>query len=455
MSKIRKISQTSLPISFNFSEYDFKRYWDSFLDSSLGSIYLSIPWETLSKNLNISDKHKGRKSIFSPQGKLALMFLKSYTSLSDKKLVEQLNANYEFQYFCDVEILPENKITNYKIVSEIRVELAQKLDIHLSQKVLAQAWKPYMNYTDAYMEDATCYETSMRYPTDVKLLWEATEWIYLQMKKTNKTIRGRMPRSKFNEQKSKYLSYSKRRKKSHKLIQRRIKSLLYLLDKLIKQLSEMIKNLPVNFQMSYRYYSRINTIKKVLKQQTDLFNGHKIKDRIVSISKSYIRPIVRGKETKRVEFGAKANIVQIDKIDFIEHINFDTFNEGTRLISSVLFGQELLHTKVKYLGADAIYATNANRKYCKQNNIITGFVRKGRASKHEPNLKQIRKSINIKRATEMEGAFGKHKNHYNLRSINARTSKTELLWIFFGIHTGNAVEIGKRIKQAKEILKRA
>ncbi len=30
-----------------------------------------------------------------------------------------------------------------------------------------------------------------------------------------------------------------------------------------------------------------------------------IKDRIVSLSKPYIRPIVRGKETKAVEFGAK------------------------------------------------------------------------------------------------------------------------------------------------------
>ena len=79
------------------------------------------------------------------------------------------------------------------------------------------------------------------------------------------------------------------------------------------------------------------------------------------------------------------------------------------------------------------------------------------ACQHEPNLKKIRKSINVKRATEMEGTFGKHKNHYNLRSINARTSKTELLWIFFGIsyaesfgvHTGNAVEIGKRMKKEK------
>ena len=125
------------------------------------------------------------------------MFLKSYTGLSDKKLIEQINANYEYQYFCGVEILPEHKIENYKIVSEIRVELASKLDILSTQKVLARAWKPYMNYTNALLEDATCYESSVRYPTDVKLLWEANEWIYKQIKIINKYRKGRMPRSKY------------------------------------------------------------------------------------------------------------------------------------------------------------------------------------------------------------------------------------------------------------------
>jgi len=97
----------------------------------------------------------------------------------------------------------------------------------------------------------------------------------------------------------------------------------------------------------------------------------------------------------------------------------------------------LFDSKIKYLGADAIYATNTNRKFCSENDIISGFIKKGRKGKDEPNLKEIRRSINIKRATEMEGAFGKHKNHYNLRSVNARTSKTELLWIFFGIPSEN------------------
>ena len=454
MSKIRKISENPLSINFNSPEQNFSRYWDSFLKSSLGSIYVSIPWNSLIKALKIKNNKLGKKTTFSPRGKLALMFLKNYTSLSDKKLLEQINANYEYQFFCDIEISPENKLRNFKIISDIRVETASNLDIKSAQKVLANAWKPYMNYTNAILEDATCYETSMRYPTDVKLLWEASGWIYGQIKKINKIMKSRMPRSKFIEQKHKYLSYSKRRKKSYKLTQRRIKSLLYLLEKLLKQLSDIEKELPINVHMPYKYYARINVVKKVLEQQSELFLGNKVKDRIVSIAKSYIRPIVRGKETKRVEFGAKANIVQIDKIDFIEHLSFDAFNEGTHLKSSVYFAQDLFNTKVSFLGADAIYATNANRSFCKENNIIAGFVRKGRAGKHEDNLKRVRKLINVKRATEMEGTFGKHKNHYSLNRIRARTKETELLWIFFGIHTANAVEIGKRIKQLENQVKK-
>jgi hypothetical protein len=58
--------------------------------------------------------------------------------------------------------------------------------------------------------------------------------------------------------------------------------------------------------------------------------------------------------------------------------------------------------------------------------------------------------------TEMEGAFGKYKNHYSLNRIKARTKETELMWIFFSIHTSNTVEIGKRIKQSEnKVEKRA
>ena len=36
----------------------------------------------------------------------------------------------------------------------------------------------------------------------------------------------------------------------------------------------------------------------------------------------------------------------------------------------------------------------------------------------------------------------------NQKLINekAKTKKTEILWVFFGIHTANALEIGRRIQ---------
>lgn len=450
MAKVRKIYQTPLTINYKFSQENFTEFWNSFLESNIGKIYTSIPWNNLVKDLNIREQRVGRKTVFSPQGKIALMFLKSYTQLSDSKLMEQINANYEYQFFCGIEITPSKKIKNYKIISDIRVEIAGRLNICRSQSILAQAWKPFINNTDNVLADATCYETSMRYPTDVKLLWEATSWVFNQIKKINKIIKGRMPRSRFDDQKHKYTNYSKSRKKTYKQTHKRVESLLYLLEKLLGQLSDKEAQLPENYIFPEQYYTRIKTIRTILEQQIQLFDGKEVNGRIVSISKSYIRPIVRGKETKRVEFGAKVNVIQIDRIDFIEHLSFKAFNEGIRLQSSILLAKELFHNNIKVVGADAIYANNANRKYCTSHNIITGFVRKGRASKEENNLRQARKVINIKRSTEMEGAFGKHKNHYSLNRITARTEKTEQLMIFFGIHTANALEIGRRIKEVQK-----
>ena len=44
----------------------------------------------------------------------------------------------------------------------------------------------------------------------------------------------------------------------------------------------------------------------------------------------------------------------------------------------------------------------------------------------------------------MEGAFGTQKEHYGLIRIMARTKLSEILYIFFGIHTANAVQLVRR-----------
>ncbi len=88
MSKLRRIFETTPEISFISPQKEFSLYWNSFLGSELGKIYKVIPWLELSKSLKLKEQRKGRNALFSPQGKLALMFLKAYTGLSDRKLYE-------------------------------------------------------------------------------------------------------------------------------------------------------------------------------------------------------------------------------------------------------------------------------------------------------------------------------------------------------------------------------
>jgi hypothetical protein len=45
----------------------------------------------------------------------------------------------------------------------------------------------------------------------------------------------------------------------------------------------------------------------------------------------------------------------------------------------------------------------------------------------------------------MEGSFGTEKEHYGLKRIRAMTELNEILWIFFGVHTANAVRVAKRL----------
>src|SRR4030042_4488709 len=264
-----------------------------------------------------------------------------------------------------------------------------------------------------------------------------------------KYLKIRVPRSKYEEQREKYNNYSRKRKKTQKETKKRIRSLLYLLEKILDQFHEIERQYQGQVDLPGKYYEKVKTIRKVLVQQQEIFKtGKSVPYRIVSISKSYIRPIVRGKEVKAVEFGAKVNMIQFDGINFIEHLSFNAFNEGTRFISSIRYGRSLFG-KITLTSGDDIYATNTNRKYCTKSHIVTNFKRKGRAGKHEEHRQIIARELRKERATRMEGSFGTEKEHYGLQKIKARTEKNEILWIFFGVHTANAVRIAKRLAVSK------
>lgn len=246
------------------------------------------------------------------------------------------------------------------------------------------------------------------------------------------------------------LSYQKRKKKTKRQERKLRKQLLGFLIRLIEQVKTLEQKYALSF--SNRYQRRWKTVLKIYEQQHHKAYGpatEPVKNRIVSLSKPYIRPIVRGKETKAVEFGAKVNKLQIDGISFIEHFSYEAFNEGTRYQNGIYL-QRGFFGKCTHHSADAIYATNANRKYATAHNIVTNFIPKGRQKQQDiPAAKIMRAILNKERGTKLEGSFGNDKNHYLLQKVNARNEHTEKCWIFLGMLTANASIISQRILQRK------
>ena len=453
MAKIQNLSDIQQEIAF--TEFDFyKVYEDTFKSSELGRIKSLLPLRKMAVKLGLIEEERksyrrkrGRKSFFTPEGKVALAFLKMYTGLSAPKLMESLNGNIHYQIFCCIRISPKNQLKNYKLIDSILLDMSKRLRVQELQKVLAEAWIPYMKDLDTVYTDASCYESHMRFPTDVKLLWECVERAYEMMCGISSSLGEHRMRTKYNDIAKANLSYRKQRKHTHKQTRKMISRQLALLGKLLGEIRRQVRVHADISLLTDKQKDMFEVITKVYRQQKNHYNSgdarESIPDRIVSVSKPYIRPIVRGKETKSVEFGAKCNNILIDGISFIEKLSFNAFNEGTRLKHCVSLAQKLTGVEVKKIGGDQGYSGNDNRTFCKDNGIETSFTQKGRTSKNETK-NAIKRELARVRATTMEGSFGTQKEHYGLRKVIARIKTTEILFIFFGIHTANVVNLARR-----------
>jgi len=378
------------------------------------------------------------------QGGIGLQILKSYLGLSDAKLIARINSDWVLQFFCGIRLKEGSWIKDKDYVGRWRRFLAKHIDYNIFQKTLAQHWKPQMENTNVVMMDATCYESHLRYPTDVKLLWESCEHIWKLIDGRCKTLKIPKIRHKKKSISKAYNHYQKYKRKPRALTKKIKRRLLHLLQKGIKSWNNLAFKHPL--RLAKKTFELIENIRVVYVQQQTKFDDPeaKIKNRIVSLYKPYIRPIVRGKEIKKTEFGAKVHSFQVDGITFIEHLSFDAFNEGIRLKSTVALAEDYFN-QCTQLGADRIYANNKNRKFCGLNGIATNFVRKGRRPKQPTQADQLRGLLASIRAYSMEGSFGNEKLHYNLLKVKAKTEATEKLWICFGIWTASSMKIARRM----------
>ncbi len=137
--------------------------------------------------------------------------------------------------------------------------------------------------------------------------------------------------------------------------------------------------------LSGRKNDRLATIRMLYEQQKYMYDHrcHTVPDRIVSVGQPFLRPIVRGKAGKPVEFGAKLDISVVGGWTRLECFSFDAYNEAGNLAAMAERFREREGHYPSQILADKIYRNRENLRFCKERGIRLSGPALGRPKKDE------------------------------------------------------------------------
>ena len=252
--------------------------------------------------------------------------------------------------------------------------------------------------------------------------------------------KSKKPRTYRQKARKDYLAVAKQKRPGYKKVRKAIGRQLCYLRRNLKNIDRMASK-GLLMYLNKRQYRNLLVIKELFRQQLCMYENrtHNMSDRIVSISQSHIRPIVRGKAKSNVEFGAKVSVSLIEGFSFVDRISWDNYNESGDLIEQI----EKYHKRFGFypesVHADKIYRNRENRRYCKKYGIRLSGQPLGRPKKvTSENAEQLKQEKQQHRQDEIdriavEGKFGQGKRRFSLARIMAKlagTSETVIMVAF-------------------------
>ena len=411
-----------------------------------------MPWDEIEEEYLKSFKkksNKGQKSIDSRVAFGALYIQMKY-SFTDEDTTQQICDNPYFQYFLGYKEFTLTPPFDTSMMTYFRKRIDKDFILKITESVFASKNKNDNNKGSGdlkdekdendnedkkpekkgiLMLDATCAPSDITYLTDIKLLNETREILeevidelYEQVKEKYKA----KPRTYRKEARENYLVLAKQRKKSYKKIRIVIKKQLQYVDRDFGHISDLIQKGAKTAKLTRHMKENLKTCRKIYLQQKKMYdsNSHSTEDRIVSVSQPYVRPIVRGKAGKDVEFGPKIAISLINGYAFIDRLSFNSFNEGILLKEAVKNFYNRTGYYPEAILADHIYRNRVNRNFCKKNGIRLSGPKLGRRIVRESaaELKQAYKDACDRNA--VESIFGVCKRKYGLNRIMAHLDST-------------------------------
>jgi IS5 family transposase len=183
-------------------------------------------------------------------------------------------------------------------------------------------------------------------------------------------------------------------------------------------------------------------IKEVFEQQNYMLqhNVNTIESRIVNIHQPHVRPIVRGKEGKKVEFGSKMQLSLVNGFSLIDKLDWNNFNEGIWLKDSVEKYRTRFGFYPEKVLVDKIYCTRENRNYLKDLGIQLQAKPLGR-----PRKEALLNQVSPGERNPVEGKFGQAKVAYGMDNIMAKLKTTSESWIGSIVMVLNLVKLMRLI----------
>jgi hypothetical protein len=275
--------------------------------------------------------------------------------------------------------------------------------------------------------DATCAPQGIRYPTDISLLNEARELLEKMVTKGYKTgAWPQKPRTYCRTARRDYLRYARNRKPTLKQLRKALKKQLGYVARDVGYVQDLLERNPQS--LSERLRVQFETIRQLYAQQRQMYQTrtHSVEDRIVSIHQPWVRPIVRGKTTAAVEFGAKIAVALYGGYARVETLCWDAFNEGGTLQASAeRYKAATGHYPARIL-ADRIFRTRDNLNFCKEHGIHLNGPRLGRPPKdlalYRTQCRQEKAEAGERSAIEC--TFGVGKRRYSLGYITTKLQHT-------------------------------
>ncbi len=448
-----------------------------------------IPWDHMARIYSSKlDPNSGRECV-EIRTVLAAIIIKHRLKMSDRETVDSISENLYLQYFAGYPSFCSRPPFDASLFVDIRkrlgVEEFDKMTCVLLEEVekAEQQGKkknrPSKKNTDCDCEgqnqnpdrpsqedsdnpspkadlpnkgklklDATVCDQAITYPTDLKLVSGSREeserlidelFARLPLKTKPRTYR-RIARKL-------YIGIAQNRNKSKTKIRKSLGQQLRFLKRNLGHIEKLLdrftgQRFPLNNRDQHIYW----VIQHIYDQQAKM---HKEKtrscpDRIVNIYQPYVRPIVRGKDKNKVEFGAKIGVSEHDGFCRINHFSWDAYNECKDLVGQVEAYRNQYGYWPEVVLADRIYLNRENRKWLKQNGIRISGKPLGRPPKEQLTAYQKRKQQKERnQRNHIEAKFGQGKNGYGLNYIRARRSDTSKSWISAIFFVMNLINYGK------------